>query len=116
MSNQTKRGNIYWANLDSAKGSEIAKTRPVLVVSNDINNKFAATVSILPITSATKKIYPFEVLISPEESGLKSTSKIKANQIRTIDKQRIGKNIGELNAVKMNEVKVAMLIHLDLED
>lgn len=115
MSNQTKRGDIYWANPDPATGSEIAKTRPVLVISNDINNKFATTVSIRPITSATKKIYPFEVLISSGESGLKSTSKIKANQIRTIDKQRIGKNIGELGILKMNEVKAAMLIHLDLE-
>jgi len=116
MSQHLQNGNIYWANLDPAIGSEIAKTRPVLIVSNDINNKFAATVSILPITTSTRKIYPFEVSVTPEESGLKNASKIKANQIRTIDKQRIGKKLGGLSAAKMNEVKEALLIHLDIED
>ena len=58
------KGEIYWANLSPTVGSEISKTRPVLIVSNDINNQFAATVSILPITSTTAKIYPFEVFLS----------------------------------------------------
>jgi mRNA interferase MazF len=90
MSNFPRRGEIYWANLDPTIGSEIAKTRPVLIVSNDINNQYAATVSILPITSSTSKVFPFEVKVVPSESGLNKNSKIKANQIRTIDKRRIG--------------------------
>jgi len=87
----SKRGDIYWANLDPTIGSEISKTRPVLIVSNGINNQFSSTISILPITSNVGKIYPFEVLIKAKESGLKTDSKIKANQIRTLDKVRIGK-------------------------
>ncbi len=116
MSNYPKRGDIYWANLDPTIGSEIAKTRPVLIVSNNINNQYAATISILPITSNTSKIYPYEVLVNPAESGLKNESKVKANQIRTIDKRRIGKKLGALAWDKMQEINQAILIHLAIEE
>jgi mRNA interferase MazF len=89
---QILKGEIYWANL-SPVGSEISKTRPVLIVSNDINNKYAATVSILPITSTISKVYPFEVILHKGEGNHANDSKAKANQIRTIDKQRIGKRL-----------------------
>jgi len=69
----------------------------------------------LPITSNVGKIYPFEVFIKSEESGLKSDSKIKANQIRTLDKVRIGKKIGELHLDKLNEVNLSIMIHLGIE-
>jgi mRNA interferase MazF len=110
-----RRGEIYWANLDPTIGGEISKTRPVLVVSNDINNQFSSTISILPITSNVEKIYPFEVLIKAKESGLKTDSKIKANQIRTLDKVRIGKKIGELPLDKIKAVNISIMIHLGIE-
>jgi mRNA interferase MazF len=66
------KGEIYWANLSPAVGSEISKNRPVLIVYNDINNQFAATVSILPITWTTAKIYPFEVFL-PAGEGIYQT-------------------------------------------
>lgn len=115
MNNFPKRGEIYWANLDPTLGSEIAKTRPVVIVSNDINNEYAATITVLPITSSTDRIYPYEVGVSPKDSGLKNMSKIKANQIRTIDKVRIGRKLGELTKEKMQEVDKAMKIHLNIE-
>lgn len=83
-----KRGKIYIANLDPTIGGEIRKTRPVLVVSNDINNKYNLTVSVLPITSNTDKIFPFEVFLPKGTGNLPKDSKIKADQIRTIDKSR----------------------------
>ena len=58
-----KRGEIYFANLDPAVGSEIKKKRPVLIVSNNANNKTASTVTVIPVTSNTTKVYPFEVLL-----------------------------------------------------
>ena len=112
---QILKGEIYWANLSPTVGSEIAKTRPVLIVSNDINNQFAATVSILPITSTTTKIYPFEVFLPKGEGNLTNDSKAKANQIRTIDKQRIGNKIGRIGESKLNEIENAVLIHLGIE-
>ena len=112
---QIRRGEIYWANLDPPIGSEISKTRPVLIVSNNINNRYAATVSILPITSTTSKVYPFEVFLPKSEGNLSNDSKAKANQIRTLDKQRIGKKIGEISEEKLAEIEVAVLNHLGIE-
>jgi len=112
---QILKGEIYWADLNSTVGSEISKTRPVLVVSNDINNRYAATVSILPITSTTAKIYPFEVFLPKGEGNLSNDSKAKANQIRTIDKQRIGNEIGKISKPKLAEIEKAILIHLGIE-
>ena len=94
-----QKGEIYWANLDPTIGSEIAKKRPVLIVSNDVNNRFGSTVTIVPITSSTGKIYPFEVLLKAGEGGLRNESKVKANQIRTIDKLRLGNQIGTLDVM-----------------
>lgn len=71
-----KRGEIYYANLSPAVGSEMDKRRPVLIVSNDINNRAATTVTILPITSNVSRVYPFEVLLNPDDSGLPKSSKV----------------------------------------
>jgi len=79
-----KRGEIYFANLSPAVGSEMDKRRPVLIVSNDANNNASTTVTILPITSNMTRVYPFEVLLNSEDSGLSKTSKVQAQQIRTI--------------------------------
>jgi len=71
------RGEIYLVCLDPTIGSEINKTRPALIISNDINNQAAQTVTVIPITSSTKKVYPFETLLSSQESGLPKSSKAK---------------------------------------
>ena len=111
-----KRGEIYYANLNPAVGSEMNKRRPVLVVSNDANNRAADTVTILPITSNVTRIYPFEVLITPEDSGLSKASKVQAQQVRTISKQRIAANIvGNLNPEMMQLIDAALKLHLDLD-
>ena len=109
-----KRGEIYWVNLDPVVGSEIAKTRPALVVSNDVNNQFAETVTVLPITSNVSKVYPFDVFLPQKISGLKGDTKAKANQIRTVDKRRLGKLVGAVDAAFMDHVGQAVKLHLVL--
>lgn len=110
-----KRGEIYYANLSPVIGSEIDKCRPVLIVSNDANNSAASTVTILPITSNVSRVYPFEVLLNPEESGLSKPSKVQAQQVRTISKQRIsGNGVGCLNHDLMQLVDAALKLHLGL--
>jgi mRNA interferase MazF len=77
-------------------------------VSNDINNRVATTVTIVPITSNVAKVYPFEVFLKPSDSGLPKPSKVQAQQIRTISKQRIsGKAIGSLREPLMQSVNVS---------
>ena len=110
-----RRGKIYLAILDPVVGKEIPKTRPVVIVSNDKNNEFSGTVAILPITSKNlQKIYPFEVLLSKGVGKLPKTSKVKADQIRTLDKSRIVKFIGTIRKQKMAEIEKAIKIHLAL--
>lgn len=110
-----KRGDIYLAALDPVTGREIAKTRPVVIVSNDKNNEFSGTVTILPLTSKNPRvIYPFEILLSRGTANLPKDSKIKADQIRTLDKSRIIKNIGVLDKKDLDAIDKAMKIHLAL--
>ncbi|MEG3921518.1 type II toxin-antitoxin system PemK/MazF family toxin [Microcoleus sp. T3_A4] len=111
-----KRGEIYYANLSRTVGSEIDKRRPVLVVSNDANNRAANTVTILPITSNVTRVYPFEVLLNPEDSGLSKPSKVQAQQVRTISKQRISSDaVGSLSEEIMQLVNAALKLHLDVD-
>jgi mRNA interferase MazF len=110
-----KRGNIYYADLSPTVGSEMGKRRPVLIVSNDISNHAATTVTILPLTSNVSRVYPFEVLLNPEVSGLTKPSKVQAQQVRTISKQRIiGEVVGSLNEEMMVLIDAALKLHLGL--
>ena len=109
------KGEIYLADLNPTVGSEISKTRPVLIVSNDINNQYADTVTIVPITSSTEKVYPFEVFMSKGEGHLTNDSKAKTNQIRTIDKLRLKKQLGKISGEILKKIEQAILIHLEIE-
>ncbi len=108
-----KRGEIYFANLDPTIGSKIKKKRPALIISNNANNKVAATVTIIPITSNTNKIYPFEVLLEIKNSGLSKPSKAQCQQIRTISKIRIEKKmVGFASKEIMEKINAALKLHL----
>jgi len=110
-----KRGEIYLATLDPVVGKEISKTRPIVIVSNDKNNEFSGTVTILPVSSKNlQKIYPFEVFLSKGAGNLPKNSKIKADQIRTLDKSRIVTLIGKLRKGEMGQIEKAIKIHLAL--
>ncbi len=110
------RGEIYLAALDPLIGREIAKTRPVVVVSNNINNQYGGTITVLPITSKNlKKTYPFELILPKGAGNLPKRSKVKADQIRTLDKLRLVKRIGHLEQNEMDKLEDAMRIHLALQ-
>jgi mRNA interferase MazF len=110
-----RRGFIYLAALDPVVGNEIAKTRPVAVISNDKNNEFSRTVSVVPLTSKNlRKIYPFEVCLGKGTGNLPKNSKVKADQIRTLDKSRLVKMIGELGRTEIAAIDKALKIHLEL--
>jgi len=110
-----KRGDIFFADLDPTVGSEIRKKRPVLIVSNNANNKMASTVTIVPLTSNIKKVYPFEVLMMAAKTSLSKDSKAQCHQVRTISKLRIqGKKSGVASGQVMSKVDAALKLHLDL--
>lgn len=110
-----RRGDILYADLSPTVGSEINKRRPVLIVSNDANNRAASTITVVPIASNVTRVYPFEVALSAVESGLPKDSKAQAQQIRTIAKERIsGPAVGRLAADKMRDIDAALRLHLAL--
>jgi mRNA interferase MazF len=110
-----KRGDIFLASLDPVIGKEISKTRPVIVVSIDINNMFSDTVSVLPLTSKhVDRSYPFEVFLPKKSGNLPKDSKVKANQIRTIDKSRLVSFMGRIDHKGMSDIELAMKVHLGL--
>jgi len=109
-----KRGSIYFARLDPTEGSEINKTRPVLIISNDVNNQYSNTVSIIPLTSNTKVIRSFEVFIPLGEANLPKDSKAKCDQIRTIDHSRILNKIGNLSLPFLSDIEDALRNHLQV--
>ena len=110
-----KRGDIRLANLDPIIGKEIAKTRPVVVISNDPNNEFSGTITILPITSKKlERTYPFETFLPKGMGNLPKDSKVKTDQIRTLDKSRILALLGKLGRKEMREIENSIKIHLAL--
>lgn len=109
-----RRGEIWEVSLEPVVGHEIGKTRSALVISNDKNNEYSSTITLIPLTSSMQKIYPFEVSISKEDSGLPLDSKIKCNQIRTVDRLRLHKLVGEISFENIKKVEEAILIHIGI--
>jgi mRNA interferase MazF len=115
MKNAMRRGDIFWANLDPVKGSEQGKTRPVLIIQNNIGNENSPVTIIACITTNLKrKDYPTNVFISAKETGLTSDSVILLNQIRTVDKTRLTRKVGHVPDYRMREVNEALKISLDI--
>lgn len=110
-----KRGSVWLANLDPTIGSEIRKTRPVVVVSNDVNNMNNNVITVLPVTSNTTHVYSFEVLLLKGIANLPKDSKAKADQIRTLDKSRLVKSIGTLPDNYIDLIDEAVKLHLALK-
>lgn len=110
-----KRGEIYYADLRPVVGSEQGGIRPVLIIQNDIGNKYSPTTMIATLTSKSKPSLPTHVLIHKDEvNGLESDSTLELEQIRTIDKRRIKGFIGILNREYYEKVKDAIEISFSI--
>lgn len=112
-----RRGDIYYADLSPVIGSEQGGVRPVLVVQNDIGNKYSPTVIAAAITSQINKAkMPTHIEISASEYGLNKDSVILLEQIRTIDKKRLKERIGRLDDELMRKVDEALSISFGLTE
>ena len=112
-----KRGDIYYADLSPVIGSEQGGVRPVLIVQNDVGNKYSPTVIAAAITSQINKAkLPTHIEISAQEYGLAKDSVILLEQIRTIDKKRIREKIGHLDDELMASVNEAIGVSFGLSD
>ncbi|MBE7026659.1 MAG: type II toxin-antitoxin system PemK/MazF family toxin [Ruminococcaceae bacterium] len=112
-----KRGDIFYADLSPVIGSEQGGVRPVLIVQNDVGNKYSPTVIAAAITSQINKAkMPTHIEISAQDYGLNKDSVILLEQIRTIDKRRLREKIGRLDETLMERVDDALSISFGLID
>jgi mRNA interferase MazF len=114
-----RRGDVVWVHLDPVVGSEASKRRPAIVVSNDGANRTAESlgrgvVTIVPVTSHTMRVYPFQVLLPAQSCGLAKASKAQAEQIRSVAVQRVGAVVGRLTPALAAELDDAIRLHLAL--
>ena len=114
MSNEKKRGEIYWVDWNPGRGSEQSGLRPALIIQNDIGNQYSRTTIVAALTTATERPYPFLVKISAPESGLPKDSMVNLAAILTIDKTRLVNKVGELGRSKMAEINEAIKASLGL--
>ena len=105
-----KRGEVWWVEFDPSVGSEIRKTRPALIVSNDAANRNLARVVVVPLTSNTGRQYPGEAVVSVDGQS----SKAMADQIMAADKARLKSQLGTVNKADMQSVEDAIRIQLGL--
>ena len=110
-----KRGEIYLTALDPALGHEIKKTRPTLIIQNDISNQYGSTTIVAAITSkVSTPPYPNEAIIHPGGSGLHLTSTVRLDQLRTVDRQRLLKRLGAVDGATLRKVDQAIKASLGL--
>ncbi|MFT8313773.1 MAG: type II toxin-antitoxin system PemK/MazF family toxin [Clostridium sp.] len=116
MTMVVKRGDIFYADLSPVVGSEQGGIRPVIIIQNDIGNKYSPTVIVAAITSQINKAkLPTHVEISSEEYGLNKDSVVLLEQIRTLDKKRLKEKIGHMTDSDMEKVDKSLLVSIALK-
>jgi mRNA interferase MazF len=105
-----RRGDVYWVALDPTLGSEIRKTRPAIIVSNDSCNTYGTRLVVMPITSNAETLYPGEALVRLKGKPVRALG----DQVRSIDKARLRQRIGRLNRDELRQVETALQITLGL--
>ena len=114
-----QRGDIVWVDLDPTRGNEANKRRPSVIVSNDGANRMAqrlgrGVITVVPVTSNTERIYPFQVFLPARSCGLPNASKAQAEQIRSVAVQRVAGTAGRLPPELLAELDDAIRLHLGL--
>jgi mRNA interferase MazF len=113
------RGDIHLVDFEPVRGAEANKRRPAVIVSNDAANTTAArlgmgVISVVPVTSNVERVYPFQVFLPAARTGLATDSKAQAEQIRSVDIERVGSKIGIVPNAMMLELDDALRLHLAL--
>jgi len=115
MTPELRRGDVILVRFDPAEGREIRKTRPAVVISNDVACRLDAVVQIVPVTSLPDRdLRPYESRVDVTSSGLAKPSRAVANQLRTVAKHRISKRLGQLEAFELDALDRAVMIQLGL--
>lgn len=114
-----RRGDIRWVDLDPVLGAESDKRRPAVVVSNDGANAVAnrlgrGVITVVPVTTNTARVHPFQVLLTAASTGLDRDSKAQAEQVRSVAVERVGERAGVLGPADLAALDEALRLHLAL--
>ncbi|MXZ30896.1 MAG: type II toxin-antitoxin system PemK/MazF family toxin [Acidimicrobiia bacterium] len=114
-----RRGEIRLVDFNPALGSEASKIRPAVVVSNDNSNRAVkrvgrGVVTVVPLTSNVSRIYPYQVLVTASETGLRFDSKAQAELVRSVATERVGRQVGTVPSALMLSLDEALRVHLAL--
>ncbi|MFN7150444.1 MAG: type II toxin-antitoxin system PemK/MazF family toxin [Microthrixaceae bacterium] len=115
----TRRGDIHLVDFEPVRGSEANKLRPAVVVSNDGANATAqrrgrGVITVVPVTTNTRKVHPFQTFLPAEGTGLAADSKAQAEQVRSISIERLGARVGRVDGPNMSAIDEALRVHLSL--
>lgn len=109
-----RRGDVFLVNFRPAREDEASDVRPAVVVTNNLANQAGTTIVVVPITSNTEKVYPFQVHLPVERSGLNQDSKIQVEQLRSISVRQLGRRLSHLPEDLMEELNRKIKLHLAL--
>jgi len=112
------KGSLVWVSLDPARGAEVPKTRPCVIVSRTEANDISSTVTLVPLSSVARRAADrlVQPLLSSKDTHLPKDSRALCDQIRTIDKRRIRETIGVLSGELLGKIDRGLILHLQLED
>jgi mRNA interferase MazF len=105
-----RRGDVFWVNLDPTIGTEVKKTRPAVILSNNAQNRVGQRVLAAPVTSNVSRVYSFEALITVAGEPAKAM----LDQVRCLDQSRLGRHIGTISEEEMQAVEKALRVAFDL--
>ena len=111
MKGYPRRGDVYWVSLDPVRGTEIGKTRPAVVVSNDACNRFGTRVVVVPVTSNVESLYPGEAIVSVKGKR----TRVLGDQIRSLDRSRVRGRLARLTVEEIVEVEAAVRVTLGFD-
>lgn len=109
-----KRGDVYMVNFDPGVPGEPTRTRPAVLLTNDLANETLPHVVVAPVTSNVQRVYPFDVVLDAGSCGLPETSRVQLNYVRGLNRGRLGRFVGHLTPAQVKEVDTKLKTHLGL--
>lgn len=108
------RGDILFVDFEPARENEANKVRPAILVTNDQANQYGTSIMVVPLTSNVRRVYPFQLLLPAEHTGLREDSKAQVELTRSVSRSRLGQRVGQLSETLLKQLDGRLKLHLGL--